>query len=73
MLGGRYSVTSAVGVVPLALHYGMPIVQDFLAGANNIDEHVKRDPESIPVIMGLLGVWNSTFLGYESRALLPYR
>ena len=28
--------------------------------------------QNLPVILGLLGVWNSTFLGYPSRALLPY-
>lgn len=28
--------------------------------------------ENIPVILGLLGVWNSTFMGYGTRALLPY-
>lgn len=71
-VGGRYSVCSAVGVMPLALQYGMPIVREFLAGAHNIDEDVISNPKSIPMIMGLLGVWNSTFLGYESRALLPY-
>merc|ERR1712127_572344 len=38
------------------------------------DEHFFETPlrENIPVLLGLLGVWNSTFLGYETRALLPY-
>lgn len=74
-VGGRYSVTSAVGVVPLALHYGFDVVSQFLAGAHDVDEHFKTTPleQNIPVIMGLLGVWNSTFLGYSTRALLPYQ
>jgi glucose-6-phosphate isomerase len=50
----------------------MPVVKSFLSGAHDIDQHVAHDKLSLPVIMGLLGVWNSTFLGLESRALLPY-
>lgn len=74
-VGGRYSVTSAVGVVPLALQYGFAVVQDFLNGAHDVDVHYSQAPmsENIPVVMGLLGVWNSTFLGHSTRALLPYQ
>ncbi len=74
-VGGRYSVCSAVGVLPLALHYGFDVVQEFLAGARNMDEHYMTAPyeKNLPVLMGLLGVWNSTFLGYSNRALLPYQ
>ncbi len=73
-VGGRYSVCSAVGVVPLALQYGYPIVEQFLAGARSIDKHLLHAPaeKNLPVILGLLGVWNSTFLGRATRALLPY-
>ncbi len=34
-VGGRYSVTSAVGVLPLALQYGWDIVEGFLKGASD--------------------------------------
>ena len=73
-VGGRYSVCSAVGVVPLALHYGMDIVEKFLAGAHDMDTHVLEAPlrSNLPIIMGLCGVWNSTFLGHTTRAILPY-
>jgi glucose-6-phosphate isomerase len=73
-VGGRFSVCSAVGVVPLSLQYSYDVVSEFLDGAHDIDEHFFNAPlrENIPVILGLLGVWNSTFLGYETRALLPY-
>lgn len=39
-----------------------------------MDEHFFYAPlrDNIPVILGLIGIWNSTFLGYETRALLPY-
>jgi glucose-6-phosphate isomerase len=73
-VGGRYSVSSAVGVVPLALQYGFEPVERFLAGARSFDRHfLEADPrQNLPVILGLLGVWNSSFLRYGSRALLPY-
>jgi len=73
-VGGRFSVCSAVGIVPLSLQYGSEVMSSFLDGAHDIDEHFFDAPvrENIPVILGLLGVWNSTFLGYSTRALLPY-
>ena len=73
-VGGRYSVCSAVGVVPLALQYGMGHVERFLEGAHRIDQHFLNSPigRNIPAILGLFGVWNSTFLGRADRALLPY-
>lgn len=73
-VGGRFSVCSAVGIVPLSLQYSYDVMSSFLDGAHDIDEHFFTAPlrENIPVILGLLGVWNSTFMGYECRALLPY-
>lgn len=73
-VGGRYSVCSAVGLVPLSLQYGPPVLERFLAGARSFDEHFLSAPlaRNLPVVLGLFGVWNSTFLGYPARALLPY-
>ncbi|CAI5724104.1 unnamed protein product [Peronospora destructor] len=73
-VGGRYSVTSAVGILPLALQYGFDVTEQFLAGAHAMDKHLLEAPlrSNLPVLMGLLGVWNSSFLGHSSRALLPY-
>ena len=74
-VGGRYSVCSAVGLVPLSLHYGFAVMQQFLAGAHAMDVHFvgERDGRrNLPVLYGLWGVWNATFLGYPTRALLPY-
>eukprot|EP01040_Poterioochromonas_malhamensis_P009404 gene9404-10212_t len=73
-VGGRYSVCSAVGVLPLALQYGIDVVKNFLAGAHNMDAHFFEAPlrSNLPVLLGLLGVWNASFLGYPSRAILPY-
>ncbi|RWW15745.1 hypothetical protein GW17_00020401, partial [Ensete ventricosum] len=73
-VGGRYSVCSAVGVLPLSLQYGFPIIEKFLNGASNIDNHFYSASfeRNLPVLLGLLSVWNVTFLGYPARAILPY-
>jgi len=73
-VGGRFSVCSAVGMCPLSIHYGPEVMKEFLRGAYEMDQHYQTAPlnQNIPVIMGLLGVWNSSFLGYSTRALLPY-
>ena len=71
---GRFSVCSAAGILPLSIQYSYEIVSEFLAGAHDMDEHFFNAPlrDNIPVLLGLLGVWNSTFMGYTTRALIPY-
>jgi len=73
-VGGRYSACSAVGILPLALQYGFSECEAFLAGAAAMDDHFRTAPfeDNLPVQMGLAGLWNSTFLGYSSMAVLPY-
>uniref|UniRef100_A0A3Q7J5N2 Glucose-6-phosphate isomerase n=1 Tax=Solanum lycopersicum TaxID=4081 RepID=A0A3Q7J5N2_SOLLC len=73
-VGGRFSVCSAVGVLPLSLQYGFSIVEKFLKGASSVDQHFLSAPfeKNIPVLLGLLSVWNVSFLGYPARAILPY-
>ncbi|XP_023002608.1 glucose-6-phosphate isomerase, cytosolic [Cucurbita maxima] len=73
-VGGRYSVCSAVGVLPLSLQYGFSVVEKFLKGASSIDQHFYSSPfeKNIPVLLGLLSVWNVSFLGHAARAILPY-
>ncbi len=73
-VGGRYSVSSAVGLVPLALQYGWPVVADFLRGARSIDQHLlsAETDQNLPALLGLFGIWNSSFLGRPARAILPY-
>jgi glucose-6-phosphate isomerase len=73
-VGGRYSVCSAAGAVPISLLYGFDLFKKFLAGARSMDKHFTSAPleRNIPVLMGLLGVWNMSFLKYQSRTTLPY-
>ena len=72
-VGGRYSLTSAVGL-PVALALGMECFDELRAGARAMDEHFARAPleKSLPVVMGLIEVWNVNFLGCGARAVLPY-
>jgi glucose-6-phosphate isomerase len=73
-VGGRFSVCSAVGILPLALQYGFPKVQQFLEGAWSVDYHFKTAPleDNFPVLLGLISVWNVSFLRCPARAILPY-
>ena len=72
-VGGRYSVDSAVGT-SLAVAIGPEGFADFLAGFNAMDRHfVETAPEkNVPLLMGLLNVWYSNFLGADTHAVLPY-
>eukprot|EP00953_Heterococcus_sp_UTEX-ZZ885_P025380 13796-Heterococcus_DN1.PRE.1 len=73
-VGGRYSVCSSVGALPLSLKYGFGMFERFLAGARAVDIHYQFAPleRNLPVLMGLLGVWNMSFMGYRTRTILPY-
>jgi glucose-6-phosphate isomerase len=72
-VGGRYSVDSAIGT-SLAVAIGPDRFQEFLGGFHAIDEHFRTTPlaANVPVLMGLLNVWYSNFLGAQSHAVLPY-
>ncbi|MEH6629085.1 MAG: glucose-6-phosphate isomerase [Motiliproteus sp.] len=72
-VGGRYSLWSVIGF-PIALLLGMEGFRDFLAGAHWMDRHFKEESpdQNIPVLMALMGVWNSNFLGAKGHAVLPY-
>ena len=72
-VGGRYSVDSAIGT-SLAIAVGPDGFADFLAGFHAVDEHMRTAPleQNVPVLMGMLNVWYSNFLGAQSHAVLPY-
>lgn len=72
-VGGRYSLWSAIGL-PVALAVGMPKFRELLHGARLMDEHFRDTPfeRNIPVLMGLIAVWYSSFAGASSQAILPY-
>ena len=72
-VGGRYSLWSAIGL-PIALDLGFDKFLELLDGAYEMDNHFKNTPleQNAPAILALLSVWNCTFLGSQSHAILPY-
>jgi glucose-6-phosphate isomerase len=72
-VGGRYSLWSAVGL-SIALALGYDVFAELLAGGHEMDEHFRTAPleRNLPVLMGLLGIWNQNFLGATSLVVLPY-
>lgn len=72
-VGGRYSLWSAVGL-SILVAIGPERFRSFLEGAHDMDEHFRTAPmlSNLPVLMGLLGVWNNNFLGCASHCLAPY-
>jgi glucose-6-phosphate isomerase len=72
-VGGRYSFPSAIGL-SLMVAIGPENFRDMLAGFHALDEHFRTAPlaENLPVLMGLVGIWNSDLLGHETVAVLPY-
>ncbi|AXK44656.1 glucose-6-phosphate isomerase [Brachybacterium saurashtrense] len=72
-VGGRYSVDSAIGTV-LAVVLGPETFEELLAGFHAMDEHFRTAPsaQNVPLLMGLLNIWNVNFLEAETHAVLPY-
>ena len=73
-IGGRYSVTSAVGGLPLSLAFGFDNFHRFLKGCHTMDLHALNSPEenNIPLTAALVNIWNSNFLDYPALAIIPY-
>ncbi len=72
-VGGRYSMDSAIGLSTM-LAVGPKNFRALLDGFHAMDEHFRTAPfeKNLPVLMGLLSVWNTNFLGAETVAVLPY-
>ena len=72
-VGGRYSMTSAIGL-PIAMAVGWEHFTQILAGCAAMDQHFATAPlaQNIPVIMGLLSVWYNNFWQAPGQAILPY-
>ncbi|MFS0235276.1 glucose-6-phosphate isomerase [Corynebacterium striatum] len=72
-VGGRYSMDSAIGL-SLMCTIGPDNFKALLAGFHAMDEHFRTTPleSNIPVLMGMLGVWYSSFHGAQTHAVLPY-
>ena len=72
-VGGRYSMDSAIGLSTM-IAIGPKNFSEMLAGFHEIDEHFLSAPleSNLPVLLGLISVWNNDFLGANTVAVLPY-
>jgi len=73
-VGGRYSATSMVGGVLLALAFSYDRYMQVLKGAEDMDQHVLQSPmeDNLPLISALLGVWNRNILNHPTLAVISY-
>jgi glucose-6-phosphate isomerase len=72
-VGGRFSMWSAIGL-PIALAIGADAFGQMLNGAHAMDAHFAHAPleGNLPMVLGLLDVWQRNFLGYSSHCIAPY-
>jgi glucose-6-phosphate isomerase len=72
-VGGRYSLGSAIGL-SLMVAIGPERFRELLAGFHAMDEHFRTAPfdRSLPVLLGVIGVWYADLFGAETHAVLPY-
>jgi glucose-6-phosphate isomerase len=72
-VGGRYSMESAIGLSTM-IAIGPERYLELLDGFHALDEHFRTAPfeANLPVLMGLLAVWNRDFLGCASVGVMPY-
>ncbi len=72
-VGGRYSMAAAIGLSTM-IAIGAEGFHAMLSGMNEIDQHFLTTPLeiNIPVIMGLLTVWYTSFHNAQTQAVLPY-
>ncbi len=73
-IGGRYSVSSAVGGLPLSLALGYDVFKRFLSGCRIMDDHVLESPaeKNIALTAALISIWNTLYMGYPAQAIIPY-
>ena len=72
-VGCRYSVWSSIGL-SLSLLLGHAHFEQLLEGAHALDTHFQTaaPEENIPLLMALISIWNTHFLGYQAEAVIPY-
>ncbi len=72
-VGGRYSMTSAIGL-PIMAAIGPERFMEMLDGFHAMDRHFREAPfeRNMPVLLALLGVWYNNFFGAQTHAVLPY-
>ncbi len=73
-VGGRYSLWSAIGL-SIILYIGFDNFSQLLSGARAMDEHFANTTDftkNLPVMLAMLGIWNTNFHNYSSQIISPY-
>jgi len=72
-VGGRYSMDSAIGLSTM-IAIGPEHFEQMLKGFHAMDTHFVNEPldRNLPVLMGLLALWNRNFLGCQTIGVMPY-
>lgn len=72
-VGGRYSMDSAIGLSTMVA-IGPEYFREMLGGFHEIDEHFRSAPldRNLPILLGMLAIYNNNFLGAQTVAVLPY-
>ena len=72
-VGGRYSMASAIGLSTM-IAIGPAHFRAMLDGFHAMDVHVRTapSPQNLPVLLALIGIWNTDFLDAPTVAVLPY-
>jgi len=72
-VGGRYSMDSAIGLSTM-IAIGADNFREMLSGFHAMDAHFRSAPaaRNMPLLLGLLAIWNGNFLDIPTVAVLPY-
>ena len=72
-VGGRYSLTSAIGLV-ICIKIGYNNFVKLLDGFNLMDNHFRKTDleKNIPFLMGCIGFWNNNINNYYGQTVIPY-
>ncbi|MCH1429777.1 MAG: glucose-6-phosphate isomerase [Chlamydiales bacterium] len=74
-VGGRFSVSSMVGAVPLSLALGSEVYREFIEGASAFDNHVleqDKEEQVASLVAALISIWNRNFLSFPTNCVVPY-
>ncbi|MGQ3889349.1 glucose-6-phosphate isomerase [Legionella sp. CNM-1927-20] len=72
-VGGRFSICSAINFITV-IAVGYECFIELLAGAHTLDKHFYNEafPNNLPVLLGLIGIWNNNFLNINTHLILAY-
>ncbi|MGC1183478.1 glucose-6-phosphate isomerase [Legionella sp.] len=72
-VGGRYSVCSSINLIT-CIAIGFEKFSEILSGAKMMDNHFHSTEfsKNLPVLLGLLGIWNINFLKNNNHLVLTY-